>query len=116
VTEHGDPIPGYYRLKLIKGGPWVGARIVYGPPPDPIDGTELDRAPRWQAWLDGKMIGADRDPHRAGAFRIWPAHSIEKAEYEYLIANSQWAKANSPNDPAANPGRPIDLLTAPIPF
>lgn len=116
AMNNGDPIPGLYRIRLVKGGPWVAARIVYGPPLDPIDGTELDRAPRWQCWIDGEMIGADPDPHAAGAYRIWPAHQVSQAEYDHMVAVSKWAKEHSPRDPAANPTRPIDPLTAPIPF
>lgn len=113
----GDPIPGLYKLRLVKGGPYVAAKITWGPPLDPIDGTVLDRAPRWNAFLDGELIGEPGPcPHKSGAFRIWPAHSIDQAEYDYMIAISKWAKANAPNDPAANPTKPLDPLTTPIPF
>jgi hypothetical protein len=116
VLSAGDPIPGLYRIRLVKGGPYVAARIEYGPPADPIDDTPLDRAPRWQCWIDGEMIGADRDPHKAGAYRIWPAHQISQDDYDHMLAISKWARENSPRDPAANPSRPIDLMTTPVPF
>lgn len=39
-----QPAPGLYRARLVKGGPWVAARIWRGPPTDPLTGEELERA------------------------------------------------------------------------
>jgi len=117
MPEHGDPVPGFYRIRLVRGGPWVGARITYGPPLDPIDGEELDRSPRWNAFIDGELIGEPGPcPHKAGAFRIWPAHSISQAEHDYLVATARWARDHAQAEPAANPRQTIDPLTAPVPF
>ncbi|MDY7525525.1 hypothetical protein [Sphingomonas sp. 10B4] len=104
------PIAGWYRLKLVSGGVFVAVKIWFGAPLDPIDGTELDRAPRWQATANGEQIDLGR---------VWPkcaAEPIDQAEAEYLIAAADWAKKNAPDSAFANPRRRINPLTAAPPF
>jgi hypothetical protein len=90
------PIAGWYRFKLVSGGVFVAVKIWFGAPLDPIDGTELDRAPR-----------------------VWPkcaAEPIDQAEANYLMTRRAWAEQHAPDSPQADPRRRIDLLTAPLPF
>lgn len=104
------PIAGWYRFKLVSGGVFVAVKIWFGAPLDPIDGTELDRAPRWNAIADGAPIDLAR---------VWPkcaAEPIEQAEVKYLADRKAWAERAAPDSPQADPRRRIDLLTAPLPF
>lgn len=104
-----EPTAGYFRLRLVAGGPKVGVRLFYGPPLDPVTGEELDRSWRWQAECNGKPIDIDR---------VWPTAGrdpIDAAEYAYLCDLARWAERNAPDAPAAQPHRKIDLLSAPIP-
>ena len=57
------PEPGFFRLRLTKGGPYFGARIVYEPSPD---------------WI------------KAGVDRVWEwGESISEEEYQALIERSR---------------------------
>lgn len=104
------PITGYYRMRMRSGGVFVGVRIWFGAPLDPIDGTELDRSHRWQAMANDRPIDLAR---------VWPkcaADSVDAAEYAHLAKLQSWGEAHAPDSPQANPNKPINFLTAPLPF
>lgn len=107
----GRPAPGFYKIRLTRGGPFVAARILHQPGRDPIDGTPLDRSYWWTAIIDGEPVAEpSTSAEEAGVFRIWPVcWSIGEAEYDYLLANAKWAKAHAPHEPAANPRQAINL-------
>lgn len=104
------PIAGHYQMKLRSGGVMVGIRIWHGAPLDPIDGTELDRAHRWNATANGRPIDLQR---------VWPrcaADPISEREHAYLVKLQAWGEEHAPESPIADPTRRVDLLTAPIPL
>lgn len=104
---HDDPQPGYYRRKLAKGGPWVPVRIWIEQDID--DAGDLVVPPRVRCLLNG---------HEADAGEQWTwccAEPITRAEYAYLLDTGRWAAAHAPDEPLANPGARIDLLTVPPP-
>ena len=108
------PVAGFYQRKLVKRGIFVPVKIWYGPPVDPENADlVLDRSPRWQGMVDGKLwTGEIQD--------LWIScakHPITKAEYNYLIARSRYARRWDPDHPAANPREPIDMMKAapPVP-
>lgn len=97
-------------MSLRRGGVMVAIRIWYGPPLDPIDGSVLDRSYRWMATANERVIDFDR---------VWPAcikSPIDEAEYQHLIRTAKWAERNAPDGPHANPTKPVDHFTAPLPF
>jgi hypothetical protein len=101
-----QPKVGYFKLRLVKRGPWVGARI------DQIDG-------KWVATIDGtEQSPGHEDPVEAkGVLKVWHAGQfISQPEYNYLVQLAAWAREHSPDHPAANPGKPIDLATLPPVF
>ena len=104
-----SPEPGFFRLKLTKGGPWVPA-ILYRPCPiefAPETFQAVDRHYRLVAEIDGKLV----DVHR-----VWTSgERITLAEYLYLKADHAWARQYAPHLPEANPGRAIDFDTLPPP-
>lgn len=105
-----QPTPGFYKIRLTKGGHYVGVRIWFGPPHDPVTGEEMDRSWRWQASANGRYIEIDR---------VWPRcgrDPISQAEHDYLANLQSWAEVHAPNSPQADPRKPIDLLRAPLPF
>lgn len=56
-----DPAPGIFKMKLVKGGPWVGATIT-------------QRGGKWQAIVDGVVTGESMncDPSlNPEIMRIW---------------------------------------------
>lgn len=98
------PIAGFYKSRMVRGGPWVPIRIWNGPPKDPLTGEELDRSWRWQAERLGREIDV---------FTVWPycaMHSITREEYDFLLADHKWAVEHAPDEPAANPKTPINHL------
>ncbi|HET98765.1 MAG TPA: hypothetical protein ENH89_00020 [Aurantimonas coralicida] len=98
-----SPEPGFFRLKLTRGGPWVPA-ILYRPCPiefEPETFQAVDRHYRLVAEIDGKP---------ADVHRVWTSgERITIAEYLYLTANHAWVRQYAPDLPEANPGSPIDF-------
>lgn len=96
------PEPGYFLLRLVRGGPHVAARILHD------DG-------QWQAIIDGVAADPHADPAQAvGVFRIWHGgRRCTQAEYDYRLSLKSWAVAAMPQHPAAQPRQPIDLASLP---
>lgn len=111
----GTPVAGHYRRRLVKGGPWWPVVIWFGPPPDPDHpGLELDRSPRWQA-REGEWLRSGDDDIQ----NLWISccrEPISESEYRFMVAERAWCKQNAPDDPLANPTKPIDLNAQPSLF
>lgn len=108
----GEPESGFYRMRLVKRGPWVPVMIWWGRPV--IAGEMQDRAPRWCVAINGETDHPDDDGARypLDVWRAWPECSGEKidaAEYAFMCKRVKWARAYAPHHPAANPYEPIDL-------
>jgi hypothetical protein len=113
------PRPGFYVLRLRRGGPLIPALIyrlcpMVVPQPTTLDGPHpddwcrpLDRSRCYSAQIDGK---------RADVERIWFARSlrpISRDEFEFRSGPlRRWARQN-PNAPEARPEKPVDLSTIP---
>lgn len=111
------PEPGYFRLRLVKGGPLVGAQIAYAPTRDPITDEPLDRSWYWSAIVNGEQIGEPSVRPGDQVFRIWESGDrIDEAEYSYMIASARWASEYAPDEPLANPRAAVNLMTTPVPF
>lgn len=94
-----EPTAGYYRMRLVMGGPLVGIRIWFGEPLEPWTREPMDRGPRWNAEINGMHGEIDR---------VWPTclrHPIDKAEYDYLTESCGWARQNDGFDPMGQPFR-----------
>ena len=86
------PVEGYYRLKLVRGGPPLGVKIWWAPKA----GAE-DRTPQWQCLVNGT---------EADVWEIWPwvgGREITEADYQKLL-------------PQKYPRRPIDKMKTKIVF
>ena len=81
-----DPKPGLFKIKLVRGGPWVGARIYCWP-----DGV-------WYAAVDGKNVsdGGVRDPTQCREImRIWQfGRDVTEAEYRTLTRQDRTVPIN----------------------
>ena len=97
------PEPGFFRLKLTRGGPWVAA-IIFQPCPiefEPETFQAVDRVYHLQAEIDGRPVDLSR---------IWGyGRRVSMAEYLYLKATSAWARQYAPKAPEANPRQAIDF-------
>lgn len=108
------PEEGYWRYRLGSGQPYIGVRVLFGPPTDPWTGEELDRSYRWQVEIMGDRYTPSGESHDFS--RHWPAcanpeNAITEAEYLAYIAKREWARKHAPNSSFAETGRKRDLLS-----
>ena len=92
------PEPGFFKLRLVRGGWQVPARIVCG-------GDGL-----WFAIIDGVSFQPAEDPlHAPGIDKIWHGGTVTtESDYDYLNALRDAAKRWQPQHPACNPDKPIN--------
>jgi hypothetical protein len=82
-----DPAPGLFKMKLVKGGPWVGAAIT-------------KRGGKWQAIVDGVVTGESMncDPSLNPAImKIWHwGRDVTPDEYQNLVRPDRSVQAREP--------------------
>ena len=100
----GDPQAGYYRRKLVKGGPWVPVAIWVVQETDE-DGLLVDDE-RTVCLVDGKPADAEE------TWSYCCMNPIEEDAYKHRIKYGEWATEWHPTAPEANPRRAIDLNKA----
>ena len=108
VNKLGPPEPGFYRLRLVKNGPWVPVRIWLEDGERDPETNELTS----DQVLRAKVGDQDRDPLKIWTF-LW---DITEEEYYFLLSRAHWAVAHNPKAPEANPTRPINPTDIPIDF
>lgn len=91
------PIPGYYKRRMVRGGPWVPVLIEN--PKDPLTGEEMDRGhtERLVAYVNGLP---------AELYETWTSccgNPISKDEYDRL-------------KPSADPLKPLEWKNGPTVF
>jgi hypothetical protein len=105
VTD--EPHPGFYKRRLVKGGPFVPVQIwIEG---DRDDAGEL---------VDDERILCSVNGREADAVDNWMyccVHPISEAEFDYLTSLSSFARVHAPREPLANPKKKIDPLKFPLP-
>lgn len=105
------PQPGFWMVRLVKGGPEVPAAIQWEltrhEPGNPTN--RMERSPILTARIQGEIVPVEMVWLRRG-------RPITEAEFRFQIADTEWAKTYAPAEPKANPKAPIDLLQAPLPF
>lgn len=102
-----EPQCGFYRRRLVKGGPWVPARVWID---QKLDGDgELTADERMRCWVDN----AERNPVDEWLYIC--DQPITEPEFRFMCATATWAEENAPNEPAANPTKKVDWLTVPLP-
>jgi hypothetical protein len=104
-----EPVRGYFKTRLVKGGPPVALLIWFGQPLDPETGELMDRAPRWFARINGTAEVVE-------ASRFWPdcaRDPISFAEYRHICERSATL---DPSDPYFDPRKPVDRSLTPPPF
>lgn len=129
-----EPQPGCYKMKLTRGGPFVGVKIEDLTPYEECEGCAgkgtkeaalsgvesiceecggkglvLVGDEAYRAWRDGREVPVDV---------VWPfcaLHPIHEQEYLYLIDRAAYARAFDPEAPEAHPRDKADILKAPVP-
>ena len=98
-----DPRPGFFAMRLVKGGPEVAARLYIPCPLDPEFCGPLDRSRHLLAEVDG-----DEKPD-VWILRIWiGGREIDAAEFHFLRDDAAWCRRNATHEPRANPRTAID--------
>jgi hypothetical protein len=95
----GQPEPGFYKRRLVKGGPWVSVRFF-------LEADEL------RVEVDGRTHNEDGnsfDPYDEWPL-CWPS---SETEYKFFGQLREWATRFAPHYPAARPWSRIDLYTMP---
>jgi len=91
----GDPQCGWYRTRLVKGGPYVPAVIWCHQPVDQSGRLTDDEV------FKCKIYRKVFDPMTAWT---WLAHDpITESAYLYLYQKLEWAAIHEPDSPEANP-------------
>jgi hypothetical protein len=98
---------GWFKRKLVKGGPDVPAKLWMYQPTD--ESGDLIADEQMFAEVDGKYA----DPEDQ-----WPwlcSNPISEAEFNHLTALRQWSEQHAPEEPYANPRQPVDWMKVPNP-
>lgn len=110
------PEPGFFEMKLVKGGHLVPARIFL---PCPIVPADHDCDPfEWGRHSDrSRHLMAEIAGEAADIWRVWTSgRPIAAKEFEYLARLRSWAVEHAPHEPAARPHEAVDLNAQPSLF
>lgn len=102
---YSDPIttaPGYFMVRLVKGGPEVPCRLWRDEVRD--EEGDLLQDVRYHAAIDTDEVDP-ASPER------WPWTRIPEERWKYLTELAAWSRQHDPDGPAANPRRPIRQST-----
>jgi len=104
------PEPGYFRLRLVKNGPFVAARISRTCHCT-INGGPTNEAHDWQETCDRyPQLFAEINGEKREVYRVWEwGEMIEKSTFDYLTHSADWDRQYAPGSPAANPTKAIDI-------
>lgn len=98
---YADPLttrPGFFVTALVRKGPPVIARLW----------RVEERFPEGHLMFEpiyrAAIMGRDVD---AASPRGWPWRRISASQYRYMQAKGDWAQDNAPDEPEANPHRPV---------
>lgn len=100
-----DPQCGFYRARLVRGGPWVVARIFLQQPMDKRGNLAGDEV------LQCEIAGVAYDPVDRWTFLC--DRPISEAEFRYGIGFRKWSDDQRIHVP--KPDRVVDWLNAPSP-
>ena len=103
-----EPECGFFKTRMVKGGPFVPARIWMVQPVD--ESGELIADEVMQAEINGKFATPER---------VWQqacGNSISEQEWRYLPATITWAIEFAPDEPQANLKKPVDWFRASPPI
>jgi len=106
--EIDDARPGHFKVRLVKRGPWMPARVERDCSCTIGGGTHewkasCDRFQYLRGEIDGMTVAVDR---------VWLfGQEITGDEFNYLTASVQWDREHDATSPAARPREAIDLNT-----
>ncbi len=104
-----EPQCGWFKRRLVRGGPWIPGRIWMFQDVDAETG-ELLSDETLQCELNGQYADADDQ------WLSFCKHPIPQHEFLYLTEAQSWARRNDPRDALANPNKQIDWLKVSLPY
>ncbi len=98
------PAAGYWAMKLAKNAPEVGAAIIWVHTTCDPDYPEIlmERSPFPVGYINGEVRHWDEILTRR-------RREITRQEYEFLLADRQWAASHAPYMPEARPNQAVNL-------
>lgn len=99
------PTAGFYRMRMVKNGPWVPVHIWQGFGLDPETGEAREVAWMWRAERRGVEVRIDQ---------VWPScagEPISESEYRFLLARAAYAMKHDNSLPDATPMQAVDYGT-----
>jgi len=102
-----DPQPGWFEVRMVKGGPMLPARIWLEADVDDA-GDLMD-----SETLRCQVVYVEHDP-----MKMWSRLShrpISRERYDFLIAVGDWTAEWQPNSPLNDPFKRIEARDIPIP-
>lgn len=109
-----DPECGWFKRKMVRGGPWMAARIWVEIHDQPIDKETGELAGDERLLWRCTVGGVERDP--VDEWFNLCQRPIDVDEFDYLTRLQRYAKNVEPREPLATPKEPIDLGRAPPPI
>lgn len=103
MTGESFPRPGFYKMRLVAGGPFVPVHIY-----------SFLRAKRRQVGFLATVGDQTRDAQAIWSYAM--KNRISEQEYKYLLDLGRWSAAHDPESPEANPRAAIDLHQMPTLF
>jgi hypothetical protein len=106
------PRASWWLMRIVKDGPsTVPARIYWTDAEPGEPSNKLDRwpLPFLAAEIAGKVADIDDIWSRRGV-------EIDEQEFNYRMADMNYARDHAPAEPIANPTRKVDIRSVPIPF
>jgi hypothetical protein len=104
VERHPEePNAGWFKRRLVRGGPYVPARIWLTVDIDDFGELTAD-----------EVFYCEVNGNAADPYDEWPAlcaNPIPQHVFDYMESLRRWAAWHAPNEPQANPRKPIDWLT-----
>jgi hypothetical protein len=99
------PEPGLFKLRLVRRGPWLPARIWWCDHEPGEPDNLLDTGPI----LVAEIAGQAADP-----LEVWEhGQRIEQVEYNHRLKVVVWATMHAPQEPEAKPNERVDLRKHP---
>lgn len=115
--DHAEALvrPGFFKLQLVKGGPWIPA-VIYRPCPLEMLETEvwqgIDRYAPLRAAMDSDSFGALKD--EVDPYRVWVGgREIELWEFQHWMNVRRHIRLHEPDAFDADRMRKVDLSKAP---
>lgn len=102
------PQCGFYKRRLVKGGPEVACRIWREPELD------MENHPTGKDVLKCEVAGELQDPMNQWGFLA--SNPISEADYRHMMALAKWSRDHAKEDPLADPKEPVDWNKTPTPF